>query len=191
MNEGNYIGRFTQIETDNLVLRRISVEDAPVLYKYWSDQEVTKHLVLEPFKNLTEVIDMINLLNGLLEKNEGIRWGITKKEDNKVVGTCGFHNIKTEHLRAEMGYELGKEYWGQGIMAEALLAIISYGFNEMKFNRIESFVNSGNDKSVAILEKIGFQLDGMLREYEFARGKFIDQYCYSLLKKECGFLKAG
>ena len=69
-------------------------------------------------------------------------------------------------------------------MTEALQAIIRYGFATMKYNRIEAFVNFGNIKSQKILEKNGFKLDGLLREYEFNRGKFVDQYCYSLLKSE-------
>ncbi len=83
-----------------------------------------------------------------------------------------------------MGYELGREYWNQGIMTEALPAIMDYGFNCLNYNRIEAFVNYGNVRSAGLLERMGFKLDGVLREYEFNRGNFVDQYCYSLLKKD-------
>lgn len=133
----------------------------------------------------------MELLNGLPASRQGIRWAITRKEDDKVLGTCGFHNVKAEHSRAEMGYELGKEFWGQGVMQESLTAILDYGFNTLQYNRIEAFVNAGNCKSTRILAKMGFSLDGLLREYEFACGKFVDQYCYSLLKSEHRALKNG
>lgn len=175
---------FPIIETERLVLRQLLEEDATVLQQYWSDPEVTEYLTLEPFKDLTEALEMIKLLRDLPEKSQGIRWGITEKHTGKVLGTCGFHNYKQEHARVEMGYELGSKYWRQGFMTEALTAILYYGFKKMEYNRIEAFVNVGNNKSTGTLEKMGFKLDGLLRQYEFARGKFVDQYCYSLLQSE-------
>lgn len=175
---------FPTRETSRLLLRELSSEDAGVLHQYWSDLTVTEYM-LETFKTMEQTRNMIELLKSLPDNNLGFRWAITSKDSGKVFGTCGFHNVRPEHYRAEMGYELGKEYWGQGIMAEALTAILNYGFDTLQYNRIEAFVNFGNKRSVRILEKMGFQLDGLLRNYEFAGGKFLDQYCYSLLKSDC------
>ena len=175
---------FPTIKTERLILRQLLTEDAVILQQYWSDPAVTEYLTLEPFKELQEAVVMIELLNSLPESNQGIRWVITSRLEGKVLGTCGFHNYNPEHSRAEMGYELGQAYWRQGFMTEALTAILHYGFEKMAYNRIEAFVNVGNIKSTGTLEKMGFKLDGLLREYEFARGKFVDQYCYSLLKSE-------
>ncbi|CQR70833.1 Putative ribosomal N-acetyltransferase YdaF [Sporomusa ovata DSM 2662] len=175
---------FPAIETDRLILRQLLTDDATILLQYWSAPEVTEYLTLEPFKKLEEAVAMIELLNSLPESNQGIRWAITSRQEGKVLGTCGFHNYNPEHCRAEMGYELGQAYWRQGFMTEALTAILHYGFEKMAVNRIEAFVNVGNIKSTGTLEKMGFKLDGLLREYEFARGKFVDQYCYSLLKSD-------
>ena len=184
MKIDNNKGIFPIITTDQLVCRQITTADAPILHQYWSDSDVTEYMSLEPFKNIEETLDMIALLNSLPENKEGIRWAITRKGDNRALGTCGFHNSKPEHFRVEMGYELGKEYWGQGIMTEALTAILDYGFKHMDYNRVEAFVNYGNMRSTGILEKLGFQREGILREYEYNRGKFVNQYCYSLLKSD-------
>ena len=178
-------GIFPVINTDRLVCRQITMADASLLHQYWSDLEVTKYLSLNPFKKMEETRDMIAILNSLPGNKQGIRWAITRKMDNRVLGTCGFHNYKPEHFRAEVGYELGKEHWRQGIMTEALTAILAYGFRVMNCNRIEAFVNYGNAKSTRLLERNGFKLDGILREYEFNQGKFVNQYCYSLLKSDC------
>jgi ribosomal-protein-alanine N-acetyltransferase len=175
---------FPILETDRLLLRQLVEEDAQMLHQYWSDQEVTEFFTEDPFATVEESLKMVVLLKSLLDVTQGIRWAIARKKDDRVLGTCGFHNVKPEHSRAEMGYELGKEYWRQGIMSEALTAIIAYGFDVLKLNRIEAFVNFGNKRSTGILEKIGFTQDGLLRNYEFARGKFVDQYCYSLLKSD-------
>lgn len=178
------VREFPEIETERLLLRQLQVEDGPLLHQYWSDVDVLKYMTLDAFQSIGETIEMINLLRSLVENEQGIRWAIVNKDDHAVLGTCGFHNVKSEHRRAEMGYELGKEYWGQGIMREALAAIIGYGFTDKQYNRIEVFINKGNDKSVRIAEKMGFKLDGLLRNYEFARGEFVDQYCYSLLRSD-------
>lgn len=185
MTDNKEQGKFPMIITDRLMCRQITMEDATILHQYWSDLDVTEYLSLNPFQKIEETRDMIAILNSLPGNNQGIRWAITRKSDNKVLGTCGFHNHKPEHFRAEVGYELGKEYWGQGIVAEALTAILDYGFNGMNCNRIEAFVNYGNVKSTRLLERMGFKLDGILREYEFNRGEFVNQYCYSLLKVDC------
>lgn len=184
MKVNNVQEQFPVLETDRLILRKLLIEDAAILQEYWSHPDVTKYLTLEPFKTVEEAIAMIELLNGLPASSQGIRWAITRKEDGKVLGTCGFHNYKPEHHRAEVGYELGNAYWKQGIMTEALTTILHYGFTMAGYNRIEAFVSIGNEKSSGILKKMGFKQDGLLREYEFARGGFVDLYCFSLLKSE-------
>lgn len=172
------------IETERLMLREIMIGDAAALHRYWSDEDVTEFMVLDPFAKIADTQQMIVLLAGLFADGAGVRWAIAGKEDGMVLGTCGFHNLKPEHFRAEMGYEMGKEYWGRGLMAEALTAILRYGFEAMDFNRVEAFVNAGNTRSLRILEKLGFRLDGTLREYELARSRFVDQHCLSLLRKD-------
>lgn len=165
-------------------MRELTDKDAAVLHQYWSDAAVTEFFTEEPFETVEKSLSMVILLKELFRAEQGIRWAVTDKQDGRVLGTCGFHNVKREHYRAEMGYELGKKYWRQGIMSEALAAIIAYGFQTMRLNRIEAFVNFGNVRSMGILGKMGFNQDGLLRNYEFARGRFLDQYCYSLIKSD-------
>ena len=176
--------KFPVLETERLICREITAEDAAVLHQYWSDPIVMEYLSLAPFKRMEETLEMISLVTHMPETGEGFRWAITRRQDGKLLGTCGFHNGKPEHYRFEMGYELGKEYWRQGIMTEALRKILTYGFSNMKLNRVEAFVNHGNIRSTGILGKLGFQLDGILREYERNQGQFVNQYCFSLLKAE-------
>ena len=184
LKDNHIIGIFPVITTSRLILRQLTNQDVTVLHNYWSDSDVMEYLSLDSFTSIQESLNMINIVKNLYGDNQGVRWAITIKDSGEVLGTCGFHNFKSEHHRVEMGYELGKEYWSHGIMTEALQAIVHYGFDTMKYNRIEAFVNFGNIRSTTLLEKNGFKLDGLLREYEFNRGKFVDQYCYSLLKSE-------
>jgi ribosomal-protein-alanine N-acetyltransferase len=101
-----------------------------------------------------------------------------------VLGTCGFHNWKKEHGRAEMGYELDSRMWRQGFMSEAVSAALEYGFGPMGLNRVEALVTEGNQRSRGFLEKAGFTLEGTLRQYEWARGRYQDQWMLSLLKED-------
>ena len=175
---------FPVLQTTRTICRQITTDDAPILHEYWSDPEVTRYFSLEPFQSIADTLEMIGLLNSMPECNQGFRWAITCSTSGQVLGTCGFHNHKPEHFRAEMGYELGRAHWGQGLMTEAIQAILAYGFKNLDYNRVEAFVNYGNDYSTRLLERNGFHLDGLLRQYEFNRRKFVDQYCYSLLKAD-------
>ncbi len=182
MDEQN--SAFPALSTLHLYLREITASDADRLHSVWTDPLVIEHLVLEPFTDPRQTVDMISLLQLLRSSGEGVRWAITLLEDDLALGTCGFHNWKKEHAKAEMGYELDSRMWRKGIMSEAVSAALGYGFGTMGLNRVEAFVTVGNERSLGFLEKIGFSLEETLRQYEFARGRYQDQWILSLLKKE-------
>jgi ribosomal-protein-alanine N-acetyltransferase len=127
---------------------------------------------------------MIRLLNSLYTKKEGIRWVIVTKKDNEVIGTCGYNNHVKKSSRGEIGYELGREYWGNGYASEAVKEILKYGFKTMHLNRIEAFVVPEAIKSINLLEKLGFKKEGMLKEYGYWHGRYWDENIYSLLKRD-------
>ncbi|BAU28793.1 ribosomal-protein-alanine N-acetyltransferase [Aneurinibacillus soli] len=177
---------FPQLETKRLLLRKMSMDDAPTLFRFWSDEKVTKYMNIPAFQDVSQATEMIDLLNNLASYKEAIRWGIVLKETNELVGSCGYNNwVKDERCRGEIGYDLGKEYWGQGIAAEALEVMLDYGFTQMKLNRVEALVEPENIASIKLLKKIGFQKEGLLRDYQFVKGNFINLEMYSLLKREC------
>ncbi len=172
-----------KLDTARFILRKIESSDIEILHSYWSDEIVTEYMNTS-FKTLKESQQMVDLLNSLPESNEGIRWAIVDKNNGMVLGSCGYHNVKAEHRRAEVGYELGHRYWGKGVMQEAMHAVLQHCFTTVGFNRIEAFVTVGNRRSIHTLEKLGFQTEGVLKEYEFAQGKFQDQIVMALLRKD-------
>lgn len=175
---------FPVLETKRLVLREVTKEDANSILHYLSDAEVMKYYGLDPFNSLDNTLDEISWYQSIYNNKTGIRWGITLKEQGIVIGSCGFHNTVSQHFRTEIGFELSKEQWGKGIAAEAVGAIINYGFEHMHFQRIEALIEPPNLSSQRLVEKIGFVREGLLRNYEFTRGKFDDLYMYSLLKQD-------
>jgi [ribosomal protein S5]-alanine N-acetyltransferase len=180
---------FHVIETKRLVLRKVTKEDANSILNYLSDEEVMKYYGLEPFKSINDAFDEISWYQSIHNNKTGIRWGITLKEQGVVIGSCGFHKIVSQHFRTEIGFELSKEQWGKGIAVEAVEAIINYGFEHMNFQRIEALIEPPNLSSQKLVEKLGFLREGLLRNYEFTRGKFDDLYMYSLLKQDFDKIK--
>ncbi|UOE59264.1 GNAT family N-acetyltransferase [Priestia filamentosa] len=178
------VNNFPFIETNRLLLREIVKEDANDILKYLSDEEVMKYYGLAPFKTINEALNEIYWYQSILNEQTGIRWGITLKEKDEVIGSCGFLNRVPGHYRTEIGYELSRDYWGHGIASEALEAVIRYGFKYLKFQRIEALVEPPNIPSQKLIEKNGFIREGLLRNYEFTCGEFDDLYMYSLLKQD-------
>lgn len=173
----------SHLETERFWLREIISEDIDTLFSYWSDEEVTKYLNAT-FTDIQQAEDMVDLLNELAYTGQGYRWAIVDKSNGMVLGSCGFHNIRLENRRAEIGYELGHQFWGKGIPQEVMRVVLSYCFNVLKFNRIEAFVTVGNTRSVNSLKRLGFREEGILRDYEYSRGQFQDQIIFSVLKSE-------
>ncbi len=175
---------FPVLQTPRLTLGELQEGHTEALHKIWTDPKVLEYLVLDPFTEMEQSREMIRILRGLFPASEGIRWALIRKTSGEVLGTCGLHKWDKEHHRAEIGYEITSRAWRQGLMSEALEAALGYAFSSMECNRVEALVTLGNKASRGILEKTGFTLEGTLRQYEWARGKFQDQWIFSLLREE-------
>ncbi|WP_172840574.1 GNAT family N-acetyltransferase [Virgibacillus phasianinus] len=172
------------------MLRQVTVEDAKDMFTYLSDEDVVKTMGLDPCQTIEDACDEIKWYKSIYQENTGIRWGITPKDSGKVIGSCGFLNMHSKHHRAEVGYGLGKDYWGKGIASEALAAVVAYGYQQLQLERIEALIEPANLSSQKLVEKHGFTREGLLRHYEYTRGKFDDLYIYSIIRHE-HFSKAG
>lgn len=106
------------------------------------------------------------------------------KYEGKWVGSMGFHDIDMTHEKAAIGYWLDLDYQGKGIMTECVKAIIKYGFEELKLNRIEIECEANNSRSKAIPEKLGFTLEGKIRANHKINGTYQDDLLFSLLRNE-------
>src|SRR5438067_3727381 len=98
-------------------------------------------------------MDFIKKINDLERNNEAINWAITITGDNKLLGTICFWNINKEHYRSEIGYVLHTDFQGKGIMQEAMVAILKYGFETMNLHSVEANVNPDNVSSIKLLER--------------------------------------
>ena len=174
-------GFFPVLKIEDFILRELVGEDLEAISHIWGSPNVTEKLSSGPLSR-EDSVQMLYVLRSLWDNDAGIRWGVER--EGILIGTCGFHNLNKGARRGELGYELGYEYWGRGYMRKALCPILDYGFNIMRFERIEAFLNVDNDRSAGLLTKLGFKLEGMLRDYALSPRGLIDQNCFSLLKRE-------
>ncbi len=175
---------FTQIKTERLLLRRVTNADAPELLFLRSDETIMKYIDREKLKSLEEAAIFIKTIDEAINNNEKIMWGIALKDKpNNLIGNIGFWRFINQHYRAEIGYMLHPDFWNKGIMQEALLATIDFGFKEIKLHSIEAHINPENIASGNVLEKCGFIREGYFKEDYYLKGKFIDTVVYSLLAK--------
>lgn len=176
--------QFPALETERLKLRRILLGDAESLFAILSDQETMAHYGHLPHRSIDDTRALIYDIDARYLKREGIRWGIARQGDDRLIGSCGLQRFGAGHHHAETGYELDRGSWGRGLMAEAMAAILDYGFAELGLHRVEAVIDDANVRSKALLLKLGFRAEGVLRERYHFLGRFEDEYYYGLLRHE-------
>ncbi len=177
-------GDLPSLETDRLILRKLTLEDATDVFEYAREPDVARYLTWEPHRSIDDSKGFLNFMIERYKDNQVSDWGIVLKENNKLIGTVGFIRWSPDNFRAEVGYALSKEYWGQGMMTEAVKEIMKFGFDKMELNRIEGRTWIENIGSQAVLKKAGMTFEGTMREQIFLKGKYVDHTLYSILKKE-------
>ena len=175
---------FPVLETDRLVLRKPREEDAALFFQVAQDEAVMRYYGVEPFTTRQQALDVIAWQRCSFADGTGIRWVITERDRDLYIGDLGYHKRERPHRRAEIGYMLARACWRRGLMTEAMTAVLDYGFASMGLNRVEALVDPRNAASDGLLAKLGFTREGVLREYEYERGAFVDLYMASLLRRE-------
>jgi ribosomal-protein-alanine N-acetyltransferase len=185
MNLDGVFRTFPQLETERLALRELRLDDAESLFAVLGDEQVTRFYDDEVYTEVSQASEQIEAWAEGFRARRCIRWGIARREDGVIIGTCGYYGFHSWHRRGGIGYELARSFWRQGIMTEALGAIIEFGFGKIGLNRIQAVVMPENEGSVKLLGKLGFRQEGVLREYENWGNKgYVDVMMFSLLRRE-------
>jgi ribosomal-protein-alanine N-acetyltransferase len=170
--------------SEHLILREQRVSDYEDFYNYIS-KPIVKEYILSPLPNsLEDSKEELNYWNGLFYKRSGIYWAIAIKKSDRMIGSIGFHEINYINNRAEISYDLTREAWGKGIMSLAMNKVLDFGFGNMGINRIQASTVKENVASIKLLERCGFQKEGVLRNYRRHKQKFYDIEFYSLLAND-------
>ena len=172
---------FPELMSERLLLRRITMHDAADFLKIRSDINAMKYIDRPIATELEDMYKLILKINDGIDQNDAIGWGITLKNENRLIGTIGYHIIEKEHYRAEIGYMLLPSAWKKGYMSEAIQAVIDFGFSKMNLHSIEAKINPDNQASAMLLKKFHFIREAYFKENYFFNGKFLDTAIYSLL----------
>ncbi|QEM11068.1 GNAT family N-acetyltransferase [Mucilaginibacter rubeus] len=172
---------FPVLTTERLVLRRFTYDDAADLFEMRSNETVMQYISRPLNKTIGDAVGLIDVIEDLLSKNDGITWCICLKNSNKYIGSIGFWRIEKNNHRAEIGYLLNPVYQGRGIMQEAVTAALDYGFSVLKLHSVEARVSPGNVASIKLLLKNKFVQEAYFKEDHLFNGRFNDTMIYSLL----------
>jgi len=176
---------FKELETDRLILKNISSEDRDFILKQFSDDTINQYLFdAEPLSNLEEADEIIDFYVQP-EPRAQHRWILILKSNGSKIGTCGFHCWDKNNNSVEIGYDLQKEHWGQGLMTEALKEILSFALHSMGVKKMYAHIYVDNEKSITITQKLGFKFNGKTEMCIF-RDK---EYLHNIYSLDCSTRK--
>ncbi len=177
----NFPGEFPSLETEHLLLRQLTTEDNKAVFNNFSDEDVVKY-IMQPITTIEAADEFIKAFIDEFTRKEALTWGIVLKSDNACHGTCSL--MIKPGMNAELGFDLAKTHWNKGLMSEAVRAVVDYGFRQIGLEKIEAHTLLLNSRSVHLLKRVKFQVDGVLRENCFFNGQFWDEIHFSLQNKD-------
>lgn len=174
---------FPTLKTKRLLLRQIKKEDTLNIYTGLSNTDVIKYYGIS-FRSLEATEEQMIWYKALEQNATGIWWAICSLDNQSFYGAGGFNGLDKAHKKAEIGFWLLPEFWGQGFMQESFPVICDFGFNQLHLHRIEGFVDHENVNCKRAIEKMDFQLEGTMRECEIKDGRHLNVDIYSKLKTD-------
>ncbi len=174
MNKITFPKQFPRLETERLILRALTPDDEQAILRNFSDPDVVEHL-MEPFTTMKQAESIVAEFIAAFERGKGLFWAVALKQDDACIGTCSFEAVELG-ARGEVGFDLAPSHWGQGLMSEALRAVIRYGFERLGLAEIEAFTSIHNARAVNLLKRSGFQIASTQEEI----------YRFFLLKQDWG-----
>lgn len=175
---------FSRLETTRLVLRELADADVPRIVALASDQAVARNTLNMPHPYHPDyAYNWLRLTCEAYQLGEGVTFAVELKAIGEFVGGIGL-KIEPRFDRGEVGYWLGVPYWGQGLMTEALAAVLRFGFEELKLNKIMANHTSQNPGSGAVMLKNGMVKEGYFVEHIKRDGEYHDLAQYRLTRRE-------
>ena len=168
------------IKTNRLLLRQFVDNDIENVFKGLSHPKIIKHYGIS-FDSIEATKEQMSWFADLKKDGTGMWFAVCSLDNKTFYGAGGLNGISKEHKKAEIGFWLLPDYWGQGIMKEAMPQICDFGFNKLGLHRIEGFVEAENINCKNAMAKLDFQSEGTMRDCEIKNGKFISLDIYAKL----------
>ena len=161
------------MKTDRLLLRDITQSDIHHIYNGLSHPDVIKYYGVS-YDTLEATQEQMDWFADNENAGTGKWFAVCSLDGSVFYGAGGYNDVDKINRRAEIGFWLLPEYWGKGIMGEAMPIIFQYGFDVLNLHRIEGFVESGNEKCKSAVAKVGFIYEGTMSDSEFKNGEFVN-----------------
>jgi RimJ/RimL family protein N-acetyltransferase len=172
------------VHSNRLTLRLLEHNDLHDLLEVHASDEVTRYL---PFDAWTSMVDAKTWYQRtMLRHGEGsaMQFVMQHRDEGRVIGTALLFHFEEESRRAEIGYVLGRPYWGKGFAHEGVGALLEFAFEDLNLRRLEAEIDPHNVASGEVLRKLGFTQEGLLRERWSLKGRISDSALYGLLRHD-------
>jgi RimJ/RimL family protein N-acetyltransferase len=176
--------RLPTLEAARVRLRWIEERDLDALFRVFSDPRVMRYWTTPPWTDRAQAREYLASIRRGFAEQDLFQWGVARRDDDGVVGTCTLFRIEPPHRRAEVGFALGADHWRRGLMSEALGALFDFAFGTLGLHRLEADVDPRNAASIGILTRLGFRQEGLLRERWQVAGEIQDAVFLGLLAPE-------
>ena len=173
------------IVTRRLVLRDFTMDDAPAVHVYGSDPEVVRYMPWGP-NTWTDTQDFLRrtLDNQKADPRGAFGLAVTLASTGELIGASGIRITSPMLREAIMGYSYRRDVWNRGYATEAAKALVAFGFEKLGMHRIFAYCDVANLASVRVLEKVGMEREGLLRQHMPIRGQWRDSYLYAILEDD-------
>ena len=172
------------LRAERVLLRWLTDEDVPALYEIFSDPEVMRYWSFAPFEDEAAASDFLKKIRQYFRDKRLFQWGVTLVDDPKVIGTCTLAQLDVRNRRAALAFALGRAHWGHGYVTEAARRLLDYAFADLDVRRIEADVDPRNTACLRVMERLGFEREGYMRERWIVDGEVQDSVFFGLLRRE-------
>ncbi|MBO4798630.1 MAG: GNAT family N-acetyltransferase [Candidatus Methanomethylophilaceae archaeon] len=180
----NIFSKIPILETNRLTLRRMKATDAGDMFEYASRADVTQYLTWNPHPDVDYTREYLTQVQKQYENGEFYDWAVILRDEMKMIGSCGFTSFDDDNSSGEIGYVLNPDFWGQGLMSEAVTAVLGFGFERLGLHRIEAKFMQENVRSRRVLEKCGMTYEGTHRDAMLVKGEFRTISVCAMLREE-------
>jgi ribosomal-protein-alanine N-acetyltransferase len=174
---------FPELKTDRLLLRQFNENDLENVFKGLSHPDIIQYYGVS-YQTLEDTKEQMKFFADLELTGTGIWWAVCSPDNQTFYGAGGLNNLSKAHKKAEIGFWLLTDFWGKGIMTEAMPLICDYGFEHLGLHRIEGFVETDNANCKSAMAKLKFQHEGTMQDCEIKDGRFISLDIYAKIRNE-------
>ncbi len=172
------------LEAQRIALRMLRPGDADEVYAVFSDPHVMRYWSSPPMTEPEQAAGYIEQIHAWFDRRGGMQWGIVERDNDRVIGTVTLCAFSREHRRCDIGYALASAHWHRGLAGEALGLALDFAFDTLGFGRIEADIDPRNAPSIRLVERMGFQREGLLRSRWCIGGEMQDSALYGLLRSD-------